>query len=80
MCSSDLASITRDRVLKVADVRERACTMDDVRDASEAFLASTLREAQSIAAIEDIDLREGELTRQTRAALRTRITQELDAS
>ena len=36
-----LASITRDRVMKVADVTERPCTMDDLREASEAFLAST---------------------------------------
>ena len=36
-----LASITRDRVMEVADVTERPCTMDDLREASEAFLAST---------------------------------------
>ncbi len=75
-----LASITRDRVLKVADVTERPCTMDDVREASEAFLASTLREAQSIAAVEDIELPEGERTRETREALRARIAEELAAS
>jgi branched-chain amino acid aminotransferase len=74
-----LASITRDRVLKVADVTERPCTMDDVREASEAFLASTLREAQSIAAVEDIELPEGERTRATRSALRARIADELAA-
>jgi branched-subunit amino acid aminotransferase/4-amino-4-deoxychorismate lyase len=54
--------------------------MDDVREASEAFLASTLREAQSVAAVEDIELAEGELTRETREALRARIAEELDAS
>ena len=75
-----LASITRDRVLKVAQVTERPCTMDDVREASEAFLASTLREAQSIAAVEEIELAEGERTRETREALRARIAEELDAS
>jgi branched-chain amino acid aminotransferase len=74
-----LASITRDRVLRVADVTERPCTMDDVREASEAFLASTLREAQSIAAVEDIELPEGERTRATRSALRARIAEELAA-
>src|SRR5215210_5805049 len=74
-----LASITRDRVIQVADVTERPCTMDDVRDASEAFLASTLREAQSIAAVEDIELPEGERTRETRDALRARIEEELAA-
>jgi branched-chain amino acid aminotransferase len=74
-----LASITRDRVLRVADVTERPCTMDDVREAREAFLASTLREAQSIAAVEEIELPEGERTRATRSALRGRIAEELAA-
>ena len=54
--------------------------MDDLREASEAFLASTLREAQSIAAIEDIELPEGERTRETREALRARIEEELAAT
>jgi branched-chain amino acid aminotransferase len=74
-----LASITRQRVMEVADVTERPCTMDDLREASEAFLASTTREAQSIAAIEDIELPEGERTREIRAALLARIEEELAA-
>jgi branched-chain amino acid aminotransferase len=74
-----LASITRDRVMKVADVEERPCTMDDIRAASEAFLASTTREAQSIAQVEDIELPDGERTREVAAALRERIEQELAA-
>jgi branched-chain amino acid aminotransferase len=74
-----LASITRQRVMEVAQVAERPCTMDDLREASEAFLASTTREVQSIAAIEDIELPEGERTRETRAALRARIEAELAA-
>ena len=45
-----LASITRARVLDLVAVEERPCTMDDLRSASEAFLASTTREVQSIAA------------------------------
>jgi branched-chain amino acid aminotransferase len=74
-----LASITRQRVIEVADVTEQPCTMDDLREAGEAFLASTLREAQSIASIEDLELPEGERTRETRAALRERIEAELAA-
>jgi branched-chain amino acid aminotransferase len=74
-----LASITRDRVMKVTDATERPCTLDDLRAAREAFLASTLREAQSIAAIEDFELPEGERTRETRDALRARIQEELAA-
>ena len=54
----------------VVDVEERPCTLDDLRAASEAFLASTTREAQSIAAIEDFELPEGERTREGAAALR----------
>jgi branched-chain amino acid aminotransferase len=74
-----LASITRHRVMEVADVTERPCTMDDLRSAREAFLASTTREAQSIAAIEEIELPEGERTREVREALRSRIEEELSA-
>jgi branched-chain amino acid aminotransferase len=74
-----LASITRYRVMEVAQVAERPCTMDGLREASEAFLASTTREVQSIAAIEDIELPEGERTRETRAVLRARIEAELAA-
>ncbi len=74
-----LASITRDRVMRVADVEERPCTMDDLRAAREAFLASTTREAQSIAAIEDLELPDGERTREVGAALRRLIGEELAA-
>jgi branched-chain amino acid aminotransferase len=72
-----LASITRARVLESVRVEERPCTMDDLRAAGEAFLASTTREAQSIAAIEDIELPEGERTREAQVALRARIADEL---
>jgi branched-subunit amino acid aminotransferase/4-amino-4-deoxychorismate lyase len=74
-----LASITRQRVMEVADVEERPCTMDDLRAASEAFLASTTREAQSIAAVEELELPDGERTREVRTALRQRIEEELSA-
>jgi branched-chain amino acid aminotransferase len=74
-----LASITRDRVMKVADVTERPCTMDDLRAAEEAFLASTTREAQSIAQVEDIELPDGERTRAVAEALRRLIDEELAA-
>jgi branched-chain amino acid aminotransferase len=74
-----LASITRDRVMRVAEVEERRCTMDDLRVAGEAFLASTTREAQSIAAIEGLELPNGERTREVAAALRVLIDEELAA-
>ena len=75
-----LASITRQRVMEVAEVTERPCTMDDLHAAREAFLASTTREAQSIAAIEEHELSDGERTREVGAALRRRIEEELAAA
>ena len=74
-----LASITRQRVMDVAEVAERPCTMEDLQAAREAFLASTTREAQSIAAIEELELPHGERTREVGAALRQRIEEELAA-
>src|SRR4051794_23316944 len=47
-----LASITRDRVLELCQAEERPSTTDEVLAAEEAFLASTTREVQSVAAIE----------------------------
>ncbi len=48
-----LASITRDRVLRLLDVEERPLLTDELPRVREAFLASTLREVQAVAAIED---------------------------
>ncbi len=72
-----LASITRDRVMKVVDVEERACTLEDLRDATEAFLTSTNREAQGISAIDEIQLSTGTRTGEVSAALNARIEEEL---
>ena len=49
--SSDgvLDSITRDRLIKALEIEEGAWTLDDLRAASEAFLASTTREIQAVA-------------------------------
>jgi branched-chain amino acid aminotransferase len=47
-----LASITRDRLIKALDVEEGAWHVDDLRSATEAFLASTTREIQPVAAID----------------------------
>src|SRR5262245_1097765 len=72
-----LASITRDRVLKVVDITERPCPREEILAASEAFIASTTREVQSVAAIEDVQLEEGPVTRTAAAAVRARIEEEL---
>src|SRR3954447_17450565 len=76
-----LASITRARVLRVCSVEERPATLPDLRDAAEAFLASTAREVQAISAIEDGTLPEapGERTRGAAGALRSHIEEELRA-
>jgi branched-chain amino acid aminotransferase len=76
-----LASITRDRVLRLLDAEERPATLDDVQSASEVFLASTTREVQAIAAIEDRELAAapGDVTRQAADALRGHIEEELQA-
>jgi branched-chain amino acid aminotransferase len=72
-----LASITRQRVMSVADVEERVCTLDDLRSAGEAFLTSTTREVQPIVAVDDIEIPEGERTHEVGRALRQRIQEEL---
>jgi branched-chain amino acid aminotransferase len=47
-----LESITRDRMIKALDVEEGSWQLDDLAAASEAFLASTTREIQPVAAID----------------------------
>src|SRR4051794_40724563 len=72
-----LASITRDRVMRLVDVQERSCPIETLLSASEAFLASTIREVQSIGAIEDVEFEEGPRTREAAAAFRAHIEAEL---
>jgi branched-chain amino acid aminotransferase len=74
-----LASITRDRVLGLLEVVERPATLHDVQSAAEAFLTSTTREVQAIAAIEDRELptAAGERTREAAQALRQHIEESL---
>ena len=66
-----LASITRAHLLELLEVDERSLTTDELLGAPEAFIASTTREVQSIAAIEHHELPEtGEATRMAAAAFR----------
>lgn len=76
-----LASITRDRLLRILDVDERPVTLADVRDAREAFLASTTREVQAVARIEDSEMAEapGVRTREAALAFRRHVEEELEA-
>jgi branched-chain amino acid aminotransferase len=72
-----LASITRDRILRLIEVVERPCPTETLMEASEAFLASTIREVQSIGAIEDVEFDEGPRTREAAAAFRDHVEAEL---
>ena len=67
-----LASITRDAVLRLADVEERSIGADELlATVTEAFIASTTREVQPVAAIEDRVLdAHGERTQAAAASLR----------
>src|SRR5437763_1598588 len=73
-----LASITRAAVIDLTGARERACTLEDLINAEEAFLASTIREVQPIAAIDDRQFaHDGPVRVRTREALSARIRFEL---
>ncbi len=75
-----LASITRAVVIDVTGASEHPCTMDDLADAEEAFLASTVREVQPIAAIDGRALNgTGALTARTAELVAARIQSELAA-
>ena len=47
-----LHSITRERLLRLTDARERVTTLDDLRSAEEAFIASSVREVLPISHID----------------------------
>ncbi len=69
-----LASITRDHLMRLVEVEEHAVTSEQLLAAGEAFLASTTREVQSVAAIEEREFEEtGEITRKAAAALRAHV-------
>ncbi len=73
-----LASITRAAVIDLTGAIERPCTLANLTGAQEAFLASTIREVQPIAAIDDIAYDEhAPLTEQAATGLRNRIRSEL---
>jgi branched-chain amino acid aminotransferase len=74
-----LESITRRVVLEESGAREQACTIEDLTNADEAFLASTTREVQPIAAIDDISYDGGDaVVSKIAAAVSARIRSELD--
>jgi branched-chain amino acid aminotransferase len=74
-----LASITRDRLLGELEVEEGEYPLDDLAGASEAFLASTVREVQPVAAVDGTALPEapGPRTEEAAAAFRRVLEREL---
>jgi branched-chain amino acid aminotransferase len=69
-----LASITRRHVIELTGAGERACTLHDLRAADEAFLASTTREVQPVAAVDEkVFEAAGPRTLAAATALRARI-------
>lgn len=69
-----LASITRDHVMRLVEAREKPLTTGELLEADEAFLASTTREVQPVAAVENHELGgTGKRTRDAAAALRDHI-------
>jgi branched-chain amino acid aminotransferase len=73
-----LASITRALVIDVWGADERACTLEDLFGADEAFLASTVREVQPIVAIDDHQFPDSSpLSEKVAAAVADRIAEEL---
>ena len=76
-----LASITRAHLMGLVEVRERSVASDELPGAAEAFLASTTREVQSVAAIEERDFPEpGEVTLRCAAAFRAHVERALGAT
>jgi branched-chain amino acid aminotransferase len=74
-----LESITRDRLVKALHVEEGAWPVADLRAAGEAFLASTTREIQAVAAIDgrELSAAPGPRTREAQEAFATTLGREL---
>lgn len=73
-----LASITRAVVMDVTGARERVCTLDELLDADEVFLASTVREVQPVIAIDEHEFTGATpVSDRTAAAVGDRIRSEL---
>jgi branched-chain amino acid aminotransferase len=77
-----LASITRDRLVRELDVEEGVFPLGDLEAASEAFLASTVREVQAISAVNETELAEcpGPRTKEAAEAFSAILDRELAAS
>jgi branched-chain amino acid aminotransferase len=74
-----LESITRDRMVKALQVEEGTWDVEDLRSAGEAFLASTTREIQAVAAVDgrSFDAAPGPRTREAQGAFAETLGREL---
>ncbi len=74
-----LDSITRDRLIKALEVEEGSWPVAELLAAGEAFLASTTREIQAVAAIDGVRLpaAPGPRTREAQAAFAETLRREL---
>lgn len=73
-----LASITRALVIDAAGASERSCSLEEIGEADEAFLASTTREVQPIAQIDDRSMNgTGKVGARVAAAVSERVRSEL---
>ncbi|HKH21977.1 MAG TPA: aminotransferase class IV [Solirubrobacterales bacterium] len=77
-----LASITRDRLVREIEVEEAAYPLEELLGATEAFLASTVREVQAVSAVDETQLPEcpGRRTREAADAFSAILGRELAAS
>jgi branched-chain amino acid aminotransferase len=77
-----LASITRERIMRVAPVEESDdYELHDVLDASEVFLASSLREVQGVSAVDELTYTcPGPVTQRVAGLLAERIQAELSGA
>jgi branched-chain amino acid aminotransferase len=77
-----LASITRARIVDALEVEQGEFTIDDLRGAREAFLASTIREVQPVSAIDGAELPScpGDRTIEAREAFAAALAEEMQVS
>lgn len=79
--SGILASITRDRVIELLPVEEGRYPLTDVIEASEVFLASTIREVQGVSEVDGVTFESpGPVTQRLAGLLSERIQAELAAT
>lgn len=76
-----LASITRALVIDTAGASERSCTLEELGQADEAFLASTTREVQPVSQIDDHSFNgAGAVSTRLAAAVSERVRSELTSA